>query len=241
MPTIDPTAYEYAKDLLSAQVTNTLLWGPPGYGKSWAARNLGLRPGQGVEIITCSPDAIGSEQRGGIYPIPGAQGTWDWLDGPVLRAMRAGSRLVCEEIGRAGEDLLAFALAAADSVGTLAIQVPTTGETVIAAPGYHVVATSNTAPDRLPKALASRFVALHIEHPAPTFAARALTHDDVRTLYESADLDFAQPREWLHLDRLYMHGLDFQRAATIVLGPERASSLTLTRHAADAEIPRGTF
>ena len=80
------------------------LWGKPGIGKTWCAYHKG-RIGRGVYAITLTQEMPASELRGHYLP-KGEH--FEWHDGPVIRAMREGARLVINEILHASDDVLAF-------------------------------------------------------------------------------------------------------------------------------------
>ncbi len=144
------------------------LFGPPGVGKTYMAYEFG-RVQQGVYACTLTPDTPAAELRGSYIP----QGdTIVWHDGPVIRAMREGARLVLNELSHASEDALAFLYPVLEHPDTARLTLPM-GETIIPTPGFHVIVTDNLAPDDLPPALRDRFDAqLEIREPHPDALAR---------------------------------------------------------------------
>jgi MoxR-like ATPase len=224
--TQDPTlriTWELIEQLLaSTAVDRIYLWGPPGIGKTWAAYRKG-RIARGVYAITLTPETPASELRGHYLP-KGSEVVWH--DGPVLRAMRTGARLVVNEPSHASDDAVAFLYPILEFLETARITLPT-GETVTPAPGFNVVLTDNFPPDELPAALRDRFdVALEVKEPHPD-ALEALPEP----LREAARRSFAlEPerrvsmRRWLVLDRL-RHELGLATTCVAVLGAERGPQI----------------
>ena len=127
-----------------------------------------------------------------------------WHNGPFVRAMLEGKRLVINEIGNANADVLALLFPILESLETAEITLPT-GKTIRPAPGFHVVATDNRPPDQLPEALDDRFgVHVRVSEPHPNAIARL--HPQLREVaLTSAGLDDERrvsPRGWLSLQSL---------------------------------------
>lgn len=210
--------------VLSSMVVDRLyIWGRPGVGKSWAAYHMG-RIDKGVYAITCTPETPASELRG--HYLPGPDGGFAWRDGPVVRAMREGARLVINEIAHASDDVLAFLHPVLEHAETARVTLPT-NQTVAPSPGFHVVLTDNAAPDDLPPALRDRLDAvLRIEEPHPeallrlseplrSVARRGFALDDARRV---------SVRGWLVLDRL-RHELGLELGCAVVFGLERGAQI----------------
>ena len=131
----------------------TLLYGPCGTGKSFAASTAELS-GRGLFAVTMTPDTPAAELRGHYLPVGNE---FRWQDGPALRAWRTGGRLVINEIDHAGTDALAFLLSCLDNPETAVLTLPT-GENVRPHPNFQAVATMNGDPETdLPAALRDRF------------------------------------------------------------------------------------
>lgn len=178
---------------------NVLLYGPPGTGKSYAAQ-FGANGGS-VRNITITPDTAAAELRGHYHPVGGE---FVWRDGPIVAAMRDGSRVVLNEVDHAGGDVLSFLIAALDNRESAAITLPS-GETVRPATGFQAVGTMNGVPGDLLPALRDRFaVAVEITepHPAAIEALPADLQNAARGTVAAAGDDRITLRAWLAFARL---------------------------------------
>jgi MoxR-like ATPase len=216
--------WDVVERVLASQVINHLyMWGKPGIGKTWTAYHKG-RIEQGVYAVTCTPETPASELRG--HYLPGPDGHFVWHDGPVVRAMREGARLVINEIGHASDDVLALMHPVLEHMETARITLPT-NETVAPAAGFHVVLTDNAAPDELPPALRDRFDAvLRIDEPHPEALAR-LSEPLRRVAERGFALEedrYVSLRGWLVLDAL-RHELGLELASAVVFGAERGAQI----------------
>ena len=181
-----------AESVIDAGMGNTLLYGPPGTGKSHAGQSGGGR----VYNVTITPDTPAAELRGHYHP---RGGEFVWQDGPAVRAMREGARLVLNEVNHAGGDVLSFLLAALDNPASCRICLPS-GETVRPAPGFHVVGTMNGEPDDLLPALRDRFAAaIEIDepHPAAIASLPADLQNAARGTVTATGSDRLTLRQWL--------------------------------------------
>ena len=147
------------------------LWGPMGSGKSSALTQMAARLNVPCQVVTChdelqTPDLIGRY-------VPNGEGGFDFVDGPLLTAMRFGQLLILDEI-----DYLSPATAA--GLNGLRegqpITVPETGEVVYPADGFRLAVTSNTngngdeygiysGTNRMNQAFMDGFVGLQVGYP----------------------------------------------------------------------------
>ena len=190
-------SWEVAEAVVAVNDGNSLLYGPPGTGKSYAAQHRC----SDVRNITITPETPAAELRGHYHP---RGGEFVWQDGPVVSAMRAGSRVVLNEIDHAGGDTLSFLLAALDNPESCRITLPS-GETVRPAPGFNVVATMNGRPEDLIPALRDRFAAaveISEPHPAAIDALPADLRNAARGTVTATGDDKVTLRSWLCFARL---------------------------------------
>lgn len=203
------TEWERAETLLRGSI-RTLLWGPPGTGKTYTAQHIGLG-GRQVYNVTLTAGTPEAELRGHWVPKPGecetcgeiAAASWSWHDGPAIRAWRGGDRLVLNEIGESSEELLTFLYAIADDKDDAALTLPT-GETVRPDGRFQVVATTNKPPEVLPEGLRDRFRTVHIPNVHPE-ALASLPEAFRKTALATASAPDDQRigiRAWLDLVRL---------------------------------------
>jgi MoxR-like ATPase len=214
-----PVDWAFVEACLAAIALRMIfLWGPPGVGKTYAGYKKG-RIDAGVYSITLTDETPAAELRGMWMP---EKDGYVWRDGPVVRAMREGARVVVNEIGQASPDVLSFLLACCESRDSARITLPT-GEHVMPAEGFNLVATSNEPPSHLPAALRDRFDCT-IEIGAPHPEALALLSEPLRnaalqTFDLSADRAISL-RAWLKLEELQKE-MDPFVACRAVFGEDR--------------------
>lgn len=129
-----------------------LLAGPPGTGKSSYPENRWGDEGP-VYRVALTEDS-GPEDLLGGYTL--REGNTDWVDGPAVRAMREGQPLVLDEIDRGSVSVQSILHAILDDFEIARVHLPT-GETVIPAQGYCVIATQNGRPQDLDEPILDRF------------------------------------------------------------------------------------
>lgn len=190
------------------------LHGPPGVGKS----HLASRDGQPISI-TLSEDVSVQELMGHYIPT-GAE--WSFHYGPVSIAFKEGRLLVLNEIGRASGPVRDFLLVILDNPDVARLTLPS-GETLRPAPGFKVIATSNTPLAELEHALRSRFQAeVHLPSPHPEII-RKLDRQYPRLGQALADsfkdperaLD---PRRVMSFAEMLQEGIPLKQAAVLAFG-----------------------
>ena len=170
-----PQCYRDLEDVLDAGVDRVILYGPPGTGKTYSGLTLNVNEA-GSERLICTEDMTNADVSGAV--MPNEKGGFEFNHGAALRAWigknGVGSRLVVDEIDKAGGDVFATLLAFLDSVESASFSHPFTGEKYVPNPGFSAIMTSNIEdPDELPLALKDRFpVAIKIDaaHPAALVA-----------------------------------------------------------------------
>jgi len=207
--------------LRSPSVRTVYIWGPPGFGKTWAAYHVGLRGA--LYAITLTEDTPAAEVRG--HYLPAGQGM-TWHNGPATSAMLAGARLVINELTHGSPDVLSILHPLLENPDTARLTLPT-GETVRPASGFQVICTDNQPPEELPAALRDRFdCILEIREPHP--AALAQLDERLRgPALRSFSLEPARRislRGWLSVQRL-MREFGLKGACMAVFGPARGQQI----------------
>jgi hypothetical protein len=163
--------YETFKSLVDSGafpsvIHRALLYGLPGTGKS----TIGLLLfGEDTERVTLHPELLPDDLIGSMVLRGDGKGGTEtvWCDGPAIRAMRAGKCLIMDEIDKQSPECASINLAICDDKPRVLLP---TGEVVVPAPGFSIIATSNAEPTALPDALLSRFSGgciLQCNTPAP--------------------------------------------------------------------------
>lgn len=139
----------------------TLLWGPPGTGKSFAGTSNCAE----ISRLYLTMDTPAAEVRG--HFVPTNSGGFAWHDGPGATAWRKGHRLVVDEIDAASGDTLTILLALLDDPESARVTLPS-NETIVPKAGFSAVCTTNQSPGILPEALHDRFDSVvHVQYPNP--------------------------------------------------------------------------
>ncbi|WP_375162803.1 AAA family ATPase [Rossellomorea sp. SC111] len=145
---------------------NLLLKGPTGSGKTKLSDSLSSIFSQPMHSINCSVD-LDAEALLGYKTISERDGknTIDFIEGPVIQAMKNGHLLYIDEINMAKPETLPILNGVLDY--RRSITNPFTGEVVKAAPSFGVVAAINegyvgTVP--LNEALKNRFVVIDVPY-----------------------------------------------------------------------------
>jgi len=210
------------KLLVMPEIRTFFLYGPPGFGKTYAAYHFGRSRGD-VYAVTLTPETPAAELRGMWVP---RGNEFVWHDGPFTAAMREGARLVINEVSHASDDVLSILYPVLESERTARLTLPTR-ETVRPQPGFQVLCTDNMAPLSLPPALRDRFdCVVEVDEPHPD--ALALLDEPLRrAALQSAKLEPERAiglRAWLMIMKL-REALGLSGACRAVLGRERGAQV----------------
>jgi MoxR-like ATPase len=161
IPNWTPLDLEPAARWLATNGIPLALVGPPGCGKSDLPKQVAAALGRPYVRISCSDGAT----EGRIIGRRDVKsGETCWTDGPLAIAFKRGWHLTLDELGAAPAGVLACAH---DALASASFHVSELGETIQAAPGTWITATSNyLGSDRndasheqpISAALADRFV-----------------------------------------------------------------------------------
>jgi hypothetical protein len=147
------------------------LYGLPGTGKSALAE---AAFGRDLITINGHGDMTVSHFVGSY--LPQNDGTFQWADGPLTRAMKEGRPLFVDEITRIPSEVLAVLYSVLDGRGTLSLDDKPDAPVVTAAPGFYALCGYNPegiGVRQLDDALVSRF-AVPVEVTTDLDAAKAL-------------------------------------------------------------------
>ena len=220
--------------LVSAAIGNAdrvLLYGPPGTGKTYAAATnkvgLNMDGNPNVYQITMTEDTASANLEG--FYKPSSDGGFEWHDGIAIQAWRTGGRLVINEIDHASPDAMTFLHAILDDKDIAQLTLNNDNkETVKPAPGFTVIATTNSLPESLPMALKDRFpVKINVDKIHP-IALERFPKSWRNTISDtSLSMDSEQRlsiRAWREFFDLISKGLDKREAGYLIFG-ERADEL----------------
>lgn len=164
--------WDLAKDVLSSGF-HVLLHGGIGLGKTTFALQAGLREDEPAYGLTLTDGMTLGDMFGRFWL---KSGTSEWVDGPATRALRAGSRLVLNEVEAASGEIMTALHALTDHATIARVALPN-GEILSPAQGFRVVMTSNFIPsESLPAPLVDRAICIEIDSPHPDSVA-ALPED----------------------------------------------------------------
>lgn len=136
------------------------LYGPPGTGKTAMAEAAF----EDLITIVISGDTEVSDLVGSFTPDPANVGSFVWIDGPLLEAVRGGHPVLLDEIGLGDPKVLSVVYSLMDGRGELHVTSNPDIGVVKAAEGFFILgATNPNAPGvRMSEALLSRFT-IHTE------------------------------------------------------------------------------
>ena len=208
---------------LATEVARTIfVYGGPGIGKTHTAYHHG-RVQDGFYAVTITDETTAAELRG-HFIFKGGDALWH--DGPFIRAMREGKRLVVNEIVNASADVLALMMPLFESFETAELTLPS-GETIRPSPGFHIVATANEPPDRLPEPLRDRFVCtirLKEPHPDALAGLEDWLREAAQDIAAIDDERGISARGWQNLQAL-LPTFGLLDACRLAFGPDRGPLL----------------
>jgi MoxR-like ATPase len=219
-----PQCYRDIEDALKSGIDRLILFGPPGTGKTFAGLNTGINDA-GAERLICTEDMTNADVSGAF--MPSSDGGFSFLPGAALRAWQGngtvGSRLVIDEIDKAGGDVFATLLAFTDTIESASFTRPDTGAVVRPLAGFSVVMTSNIEhPDELPMALRDRFpVAIKVDaaHPNALLRLPVELQQLAATIVAGRPGQRASLRAFYDFDKLRKNPeVGAERAANLVFG-----------------------
>jgi nitric oxide reductase NorQ protein len=153
-----------------------LLKGPTGVGKTRFVAHMAARLGRPLYTVACHDDLSAADLIG-RYLLKG--GETIWVDGPLTRAVREGAVCYLDEVVEARKDVAVVLHPLTDDRRILPID--RTGEELVAAPGFMLVASYNPGYQNILKTLKpstrQRFVALDFDFPAPEHEVAVVAHE----------------------------------------------------------------
>ncbi len=141
-----------------------LLKGPTGCGKSRLVEAMAFELDRPLVTVACNDETSAADLLG-RWLVKG--GDTVWQDGPVTRAVRTGAILYLDEIAEAREDVIVVLHPLSDHRRQLYLDRH--DETLVAPPGFMLVASFNPGYRRGPKDMKpstrQRFIALSFGYP----------------------------------------------------------------------------
>ncbi|WBU52885.1 CbbQ/NirQ/NorQ/GpvN family protein [Paracoccus sp. SCSIO 75233] len=153
-----------------------LLKGPTGCGKTRFVAHMAARLGRSLHTVACHDDLSAADLIG-RYLLKGGETVW--VDGPLTRAVRDGAICYLDEVVEARKDVTVVLHPLTDDRRILPID--RTGEELIAAPGFMLVASYNPGYQNILKTLKpstrQRFVSLEFSFPEPAEEERIVARE----------------------------------------------------------------
>jgi hypothetical protein len=222
-----PQCYIDIQDAVESGTDRIILFGRPGTGKTFSGLTAGVADPSMSERLICTEDMTSADVSGAF--MPNVSGGFEFLPGAALRAWQKGSRLVIDEIDKAGGDVFAQLLAFTDTVDSASFTRPDNAEVVRPSAGYSVFMTSNIEDPRdLPTALKDRFpVAIEVNaaHPAALMALPPQLRLLAATLIAGKPGQRASLRAFYEFNRLINGKFTVERAANLIFGTELATRI----------------
>lgn len=223
-----PQCYIDIEDAIASGADRIILFGRPGTGKTFSGLTVGVSDVSMSERLICTEDMTSADVSGAF--MPNSNGGFEFLAGAALRAWQKGSRLVIDEIDKAGGDVFAQLLAFTDTVDSASFTRPDNGEVVRPQSGYSVFMTSNIEnPAELPTALKDRFpiaIEVNAAHPAALDKLPEQLRLLAATMVAGEPGQRASLRSFYEFNRLVSGGrFTVERAANLIFGTELAKQV----------------
>lgn len=162
-----------------------LLKGPTGCGKTRFVEHMAWQLGPELVTVACHEDLTATDLVG-RYLLAGEETVW--MDGPLTRAVRAGSICYLDEVVEARKDTTVVVHALSDHRRILPIEK--TAELVHAHPDFLLVISYNPGYQSVLKDLKpstrQRFVSIEFDYPDVDMEAAIIAHES------GADLELAE-------------------------------------------------
>lgn len=143
-----------------------LIKGPTGCGKTRFVEHMAARLGRPLVTVSCHDDLSAADLVGRFLI---GNGSTQWSDGPLARAVRLGAVCYLDEVVEARKDTTVVLHPLADDRRILPIE--RTGEELAAPPEFMLVISYNPGYQNLLKGLKpstrQRFVSLSMNYPTP--------------------------------------------------------------------------
>jgi len=153
-----------------------LLKGPTGCGKTRFVAHMAQQLGRRLYTVACHDDLSASDLIG-RYLLKGGETVW--VDGPLTRAVRTGGICYLDEVVEARKDVTVVLHPLTDDRRILPID--RTGEELVAAPGFMLVASYNPGYQNILKTLKpstrQRFISIEFGFPTPALEEKIVAEE----------------------------------------------------------------
>ncbi|WP_293002359.1 CbbQ/NirQ/NorQ/GpvN family protein [Mycobacterium sp.] len=220
-----------------------MLKGPTGCGKTRLVEHIAAAAGVPLHTVSCHYDLTASDLVGRYVT---ADGSTEWVDGPLTRAVREGGICYLDEIVEARHDATSVIHSLADHRRELDIEC-LGGERIKAADGFLLVVSYNSGCQRVLKDLKSstrqRMVSVELDFLPPEAEIRLVCHESgvdrstaaslvrlgaaIRRVDDAGLREVASTRTLVTAAALMSEGLSFHAAATAAIAGPLTDDLKL--------------